>query len=89
MFPSASSNPLNYSDRSEVFHERDRSTRNVARNGTLLDIAEDEHPTTALRLREDAFNEDVLQQSRGVRRPTTKKRRTRPILFSATNPVIY
>jgi hypothetical protein len=69
MSPSASSNQRNDSNRSEVLHERDRSLRNVARNGTLLDIAEDEHLTRALRLREDAFNEDVLPAGAELKAP--------------------
>jgi len=69
MSPSASSNLLSDTNRNEVLHERDRSTRHVARSGTLLDIAEDEHLARALRLRENAFNEDVLPAGAELKAP--------------------
>ena len=68
MSPTVSSNQTDESNGSEVMHRRNRSERNVAR-GTLLALAEDENLTKALRLREDAFNEDVLPAGAELKAP--------------------
>ncbi|OKO83698.1 hypothetical protein [Bradyrhizobium sp. AS23.2] len=69
MSPSSSSNQLNETNGKQVLHRRDHSKLNVARNSTLLDVAEDENLTKALRLREAAFNEDVLPAGTELKAP--------------------
>ncbi|OKO91315.1 hypothetical protein AC629_02840 [Bradyrhizobium sp. NAS80.1] len=69
MSPSSSSNQLDETNGSQVLQRRDRSKPNVARNGTLLDVTEDEHLTKALRLREAAFSDDVLPAGAKVKAP--------------------
>ncbi|MGV7216935.1 hypothetical protein [Bradyrhizobium sp. UFLA05-112] len=68
MSPTVSSNQTDEPDGSEVLRRHNRSERNVTR-GTLLALAEDENVTKALRLREDAFNEDVLPARAELKAP--------------------
>jgi hypothetical protein len=65
MSRSARSNQPNESNGSQV---RDRPK--LARNGTPLNLAEDENLTEALRLREDAFHEDVLPAGAELKAPS-------------------
>jgi hypothetical protein len=51
------------------FRERGRSPLTSARDGTPLDLAEDENLVDALRRCEHAFNEDVLPPLAGLEEP--------------------
>jgi hypothetical protein len=68
MSRSARSNQPNESNGSQVLDRRDRPK--LARNGTPLNLAEDENLTEALRLREDAFHEDVLPAGAELKAPS-------------------